>query len=336
MNPQPVTLLSSLFTHFNEWLARLQLGFERWPLRWQLRNVWIWLRVQTTRAQPSPSHMPPLPALSDAQRERLKLYCQLAPGHVLSTSAHTARDIHLRKHSHYAGDLLRCLYPRFLDRRFMKEFGDVNWVPAAPMFVKSRPISADNHNAVLLPLDVRRHMCFPRDPFSFETKYPCMVWRGAGYQPHRQLFLQQASGLSCCDAGDPGLPVDHVHYRPWLSIHQQLRFKYIISVEGNDVATNLKWIMHSNSLCLMPRPRFETWFLESRLVAGVHYAELSDDFSNLQDVFEHYEQHPAQALAIIHQAQAYTRQFLDTSADNLLAQHVCQAYFEAHVDAPTE
>jgi hypothetical protein len=127
-----------------------------------------------------------------------------------------------------------------------------------------------------------------------------------------------------------------VHYRPWLSIHQQLRFKYIISVEGNDVATNLKWIMHSNSLCLMPRPRFETWFLESRLVAGVHYAELSDDFSNLQDVFEHYEQHPAQALAIIHQAQAYTRQFLDTSADNVLAQHVCQAYFEAHVDAPTE
>jgi hypothetical protein len=309
-------------------IARFQLGFQRWPFKWQLRNLWIWCLVQLAPKKNTSSQT--LPALNKNQHARLLLYCQLEPGKVLPTNAITARQITLHKHSHYAGDLLRCLYPHFLDQRFVKEFGDVNWIPDLPTFVKSRPIAPNNHHAVLLPMDVRRHMCFPSDPFTFTGKHARMVWRGAGYQPHRQLFLQQAQQLSCCDAGDPGLPSDHAHYRPWLSVHQQLRFKYIISIEGNDVATNLKWIMHSNSLCVMPKPRFETWFLESRLIPGVHYAEISDDFSNLQEIFEHYEKWPEEALAIIAQAQAYTLQFLDPVSNNRLAQHVCQAYFQAH------
>jgi hypothetical protein len=120
-----------------------------------------------------------------------------------------------------------------------------------------------------------------------------------------------------------------------LSIHQQLQFKYIISVEGNDVATNLKWIMHSNSLCVMAKPKFETWFLESRLLPGVHYAEMAEDFSNLQQLFDHYEAHPEEALAIIRQANAYTRQFQNTRAEVLLSQHVCQAYFAATQPSPS-
>ena len=49
----------------------------------------------------------------------------------------------------------------------------------------------------------------------------------------------------------------------------------------------------------------------------------------LQQVFEHYESHPEEALNIIRQAQAYTRQFLDAASERLLTQHVCQAYFDA-------
>ena len=101
------------------------------------------------------------------------------------------------------------------------------------------------------------------------------------------------------------------------------------------MATNLKWILNSNSLCIMPRPRFETWFLEGRLRAGVHYAELADDFSNLQQLFDHYEQHPEEALAIIRQANAYTRQFKNTQAEVMLSQHVCQAYFAATQPSPS-
>jgi len=307
--------------------SQWQLGRDRWPLKWQLRNLFIWLRVKFTPVRPYPST--PLPALNEAQALRLQAYCKLRGPLPLPNHSTMARDISLKKNSHYAGDLLRCLYPRYLNHAFVKEFGDVNWIPDVPTLLKSRPIAGDNSNAVLLPLDVRRHMCFPHDPTPFQSKRAAMVWRGAGYQPHRQLFLEQTAGLSCCDAGDPGLPADHAQHRPWLSIHQQLQFKYIISVEGNDVATNLKWIMHSNSLCVMAKPKFETWFLESRLLPGVHYAEMAEDFSNLQQVFEHYESHPEEALNIMHQAQAYTRQFLDAASEHLLTQHVCEAYFNA-------
>mgnify|MGYP006272951559 FL=1 len=320
--------LSRLHTALQLVLSQVQLGFARWPFKWQLANVWIWLKVQSSAQAPKPFRS--LAKLQPAQQERLNLYCQMTNQGAPPEDGITAPQISLRRHSHYAGDLLRCLNPHFLRQRFLVEFGDVTWIPDRPTFVKSRPISSVNHNAVLLPLDVRRHMCFPRDPYPFEAKKPLMVWRGAGYQPHRQRFLSRSEGLPFSDIGDPGLPTDHAHHRPWLSIHQQLQFKYIISIEGNDVATNLKWIMHSNSLCLMPKPRFETWFLESRLVAGVHYAEIADDFSNLEDLFVHYEKHPEEALAIIQQAQHYTHQFLNPAAEHLLAKHVCQSYFEAH------
>ena len=124
----------------------------------------------------------PLPVLNAAQSARLKEYCKLQGPIELAVPTKLARDMGLREGSHYVGDLLRCLYPRFLNQRFYKEFGDVNWIPAAPAFVKSRPISDDNHNAVLLPMDVRRHMFFPHDPFSFDSKTPAMVWRGASFQ----------------------------------------------------------------------------------------------------------------------------------------------------------
>ena len=233
------------------------------------------------------------------------------------------------RHSYYVGDMLRGLYPHFLNRRFFRLFGDVNWVPDVPSLVKSRPISDTNQNSVLLPMDKRRHLRFPRDPYDFRMKRAAMVWRGASYQPNRQLFLNETAKLPFCDAGNPALAQDDPHYKPRLTIFEQLEYKYILSIEGNDVATNLKWILNSSSLCIMPKPRFETWFLEGRLQAGVHYAELADDFSNLQQLFDHYEAHPEEALAIIRQANAYTHQFKNTRAEVMLSQHVCQAYFAA-------
>ena len=32
----------------------------------------------------------------------------------------------------------------------------------------------------------------------------------------------------------------------------------------------------------MPKPKFETWFMEGKLMAGVHYVKLDDDYKNLE------------------------------------------------------
>jgi hypothetical protein len=307
-------------------MSKLKLTWAKWPLRWQLRNLYLGAMVRWRFNKPTSKHQDE--ALNLDQQLRLNAYCKLQQVQHLPDNALTASDLSLKKRSHYVGDLWQVLVPHFLNSRFLREFGDVTWVPAMPAFVKSRPIADNNQNAVLLPLDARRHLVFPEDPFTFDLKQAKIVWRGAATQMHRQKFLSRAHGMACCDVGDPSLPMSHPHHRPRLSMFGQMRFKYLVSIEGNDVATNLKWIMNSNSLCLMPKPRFETWFLESQLQAGVHYVELDDDFSNLQAVFGHYEQNPEEALQIIQQAHAYTNKFKDRGSERLMTQQVVSKYFD--------
>ncbi len=88
----------------------------------------------------------------------------------------------------------------------------------------------------------------------------------------REALVERYHRHPLCDIGDIAR---HRHgtpqHRHFLSLRQQCAFKHIVSLEGIDVASNLKWIMSSRSFCFMLRPRFETWFLESTLVPGRHY-----------------------------------------------------------------
>lgn len=84
-----------------------------------------------------------------------------------------------------------------------------------------------------------------------------------------------------------------------MSITDQLKYKFVISLEGNDVATNLKWIMLSNSVCFMRKPRVESWFMEGSLIPNHHYVLLDDEFSDLEDKIDYYSKHTDKALAII-------------------------------------
>ncbi len=49
---------------------------------------------------------------------------------------------------------------------------------------------------------------------------------------------------------------------PFMSIDEQLGHKFIMCIRGNDVATNLKWVMSSSSIAVMPRPDVESWYME--------------------------------------------------------------------------
>ena len=52
------------------------------------------------------------------------------------------------------------------------------------------------------------------------------------------------------------------------------QYRYTLSLEGNDVATDLKWKLASGSLVLMPPPTKEGWLMEGRLQPWVHYVPL--------------------------------------------------------------
>lgn len=212
--------------------------------------------------------------------------------------------------------------------KFSYEFGDVVTVPIVPTFVKSRPISDANENAVVLRLDAVRHYRFIADPMDFSEKKSMAVYRGPCHQPHRIAFVKRCYNLPDCNIGDTkeaaeGLP----EWVPRMSIEEQLTYKYILSVEGYDVATNLKWIMNSNSLCFMVKPKFETWFMEGTLEPNVHYVLLKDDYSDLNEKIDYYNQNPEEALKIIQRANQYCEQFKDKKREKLIGLLTMQKYF---------
>jgi hypothetical protein len=221
-------------------------------------------------------------------------------------------------------------YLRYFDEelRFAYLYGDVQHVPEVPTLLKSRPLGCDNANSVLLKLNKVRHFLFLNDPIPFSEKADRLVWRGGAYQPHRQRFVREFFDHPLCDVGQTNKPKEDV---PWqkkkMSIRAQLGYKFIFSIEGNDVATNLKWIMSSNSLAFMPRPKFETWFMEGRLVPDHHYVLVRDDLSDLEEKIRYYTAHPEEAMKIIKNANDYVAQFMDAAREDLIALLVLKKYF---------
>lgn len=234
-------------------------------------------------------------------------------------------------------------YTRWFDDRLLWHTvpGDVTKVPAVPAVVKSRPIGDDNACAVLLNLDKNRHFVFLKDDIPFREKCDRAIFRltiNCHHPNHvlRKRFMEQYFGSACCDAGisnrHPSLPPEWT--KPHIPLYDHLHYKFILAIEGNDVATNLKWIMSSNSLAVMPRPTYETWFMEGRLIPNYHYVEIRPDYSDLEERMRYYIEHPDEAEAIIAHAHEYIRQFRDRKRERLISLLVLEKYFDATGQRP--
>jgi len=209
-------------------------------------------------------------------------------------------------------------------------FGDVIHVPDTPSIVKSRPIMNENQNSILLNLDKIRHFVFVNDDKQFQTKRDKLIGRGAIYQSHRIDFYEKYFHHPLCDLGqvnkDQGKP--ELWYKPKMSLKKHLDYKFILSLQGNDVATNLKWIMSSNSIAVMPKPTIETWFMEGTLVGGKHFIEIKPDFSDLESQLQYYIAHPQVCMTIIENAHEHCSQFFNPDQEKLCSLLVLDKYFQ--------
>jgi hypothetical protein len=184
-----------------------------------------------------------------------------------------------------------------------------------------------------MKLDSLRHFTFVRDNLRFREKQPAVVWRG---RLHPTVTKERRLDFLRGFINKTGFDIGHINdsevfpefRRARMSIHDQLHFKYILSLEGVDVATNLKWIMSSNSLCFSQKLKFETWYMEGLLQPGIHYVEIADDFSDVEEKINYYEQHPEEAEKIIANANSYTQQFLDLETEELLSYLVVKRYLD--------
>ena len=90
-----------------------------------------------------------------------------------------------------------------------------------------------------------------------------------------------------------------------LSMVDQLKYKYLLSIEGNDVATGLKWQLASDSVVFMAKPVTVSFAMEELLVPFVHYVPVNDDYSNLPQMVEWARNNDDQCRWIAKQATLY-------------------------------
>ena len=209
--------------------------------------------------------------------------------------------------------------------------GDTIHVPALPSIVKSRPLTANNTNNVVLKLDKNRHFLFVHDNKPWREKRDVAIFRGdlGYYKPNRDVFMNRWVGHRMIDAASTNRSDEHPEWQGGkLTIGEHLDYKFIMSLEGNDVASNLKWVMSSNSIAVTPRLRRETWFMEGTLKPNYHYIEVKEDFSDLEERLQYYIDHPDEAEAIIRHAHKYVDQFRDKERESLISLLVLKKYFE--------
>ena len=139
----------------------------------------------------------------------------------------------------------------------------------------------------------------------WSDKLPVAIWRGAAtgtINDRRQagryhLLTRWAHSLDPrVDVGMTAQPMStgnasrdaalKATAKPSVGRSSMLRHRYLISAEGYDVATNLKWALWSASAVIMPRPTVCSWLMEDRLVPWVQYVPVAPDFSNLTDAVE--------------------------------------------------
>lgn len=208
--------------------------------------------------------------------------------------------------------------------------GDVYFTPQYPSIVKSRLLTTDNHQSVILKLDKLRHFMFVNDETPFEAKRNKAIFRGKiRLSRQRAHFLELYHGTEFCDCGVVDKCPEHPEWETnKKTIKEHLDYKFIIALEGNDVASNLKWVMSSNSIAIMPRPTCETWFMEGKLIPNYHYIEIKDDLSDLQERMQYYIEHIDEAKEIIEHAHEFVQQFQDNEREELIQILVMNKYLE--------
>ena len=217
-------------------------------------------------------------------------------------------------------------FPNYKYKQFLFQFGDVS--QSVPFITKSRPIGGRN---IILPLNIPRHWApvfkIKEYDIPFNFKKNKIIWRGAATGKDKRVnlvenyyniynvgftkFLQSYKGNR-----------NSIFIKNKMNLSEMLKYKYLISVEGNDVASNLKWILASNSVCLMPKPINESWLMEGKLIPWIHYVPIKNDFSNLKEIYNWCLQNEENCKQIIKNSQKFIKQFLNNNKEEIIINEI--------------
>ena len=256
---------------------------------------------------------------------------------------------HVHSYCQNAYDTLRKAKNSSSRNLAMFKFGDSRTkMTSHPVVCKSRPALLKHlPSPIIWPLNTKRHYGqleelwrgSSSNELEWKDKEAKIFWRGATTGERVELLKRwihydrnvidiafHKIGSSLHD-GFLGNYLESYNKRQKAGMSEMLKYKYLLSVEGNDVgvylficifiivfiyyerkeylnsykmshifglwdvATGLKWMLYSNSVVLMSPPTVSTWAMEDLLLPFVHYIPLADDYSNLLEMLQWAEQH---------------------------------------------
>jgi len=228
------------------------------------------------------------------------------------------------------------------DKYFLYCWGDISHsIGREGVITKTRPWG--NKTMILQKLVYFRHWNqknfddVKKYDKSFRKKINKAIWRGSstGFietNGSRFDLVKKYFNNPKIDVGFSKIVQDKNQYDKYLknnmSIKDQLNYKFIISVEGNDVASGLKWQLLSNSIVLMRKPTIESWLMEFRLRPYVHYVPLKDDFSDIEEQMNWCNNNCERCLNIINRSKSYMEQFLNFKKEKQIRKKILIRYFQ--------
>jgi len=255
----------------------------------------------------------------------------------------------------YIKPLIKLLtHTQCMGKFFLYLIGDVIKYVNDYYFTKVRPIGC-NKCIILKCPNITRHwgLVFNKSSYTdieYHKKKDVAVWRGATTgdksSPANRFTLVSTYGNSFYKEIDIGFSKivssmldvsggclnefdDYIHFQKQsMSLSEQLQYKFIIAVEGNDKSTGINWQLNSNSLVMMAKPRKISWLMEDKLIPNVHYILLEDDFSNLIEKVRWCIENEIACMQIVRNANLYMHQFSNPETELFIESKVMKTYFE--------
>ena len=196
---------------------------------------------------------------------------------------------------------------------------------------------------------------------AWENKIPKAIWRGAltgglvqgapkGIEGAQQScpyiprcnFVQRY--INASDTMDVGLvgggkraisiwAQENGMNKDKMTIKEQLQYKILVSLEGNDVTSGLKWMLLSNSVVLMPPPTLTSWAMEELLEPFVHYVPMAEDGSDAEEKVQWILDNDMEAQRIAERATLFMEDMLyhpDAEKDELEVKKEIVRRYRAH------
>jgi hypothetical protein len=228
---------------------------------------------------------------------------------------------------------------RFMKPSKMKKLwfvcGDYPYTgPNFPVFTKVRDTLNPESKGIIGNLDSNRHWgdIFKHEDPPWEMKKSDIIWRGAdtsrGLRLNFVKKFQPLYNVGFSSYVQDALKEPHLYKKEYirgsLSISDMLKYKYLPVVDGNDKASSLNWVLASNSVPLMPIPRFHSWVCEKFLKPGKHFVEVKPDFSDLPEKLDWCRANDEECKQIALEGSTYMSQFMNKNIENYIESKLVQ------------